>query len=58
MFLATVSVVVFFALFFVLPLYLVLRKGSRGEVTGPQDGDIDYEDPYRGASFWTNRRRR
>lgn len=51
---AVVCVVAFFVLLFAVPICLAMRhKGS--SLSGPQDREIDYDNPYRGTAFWTNK---
>ncbi|MDT4982603.1 MAG: hypothetical protein QOF95_93 [Pseudonocardiales bacterium] len=40
-------------LVFALPMWLVTRRGK--SFTGPLPRDIDYDNPYPGATLWTNK---
>ncbi len=43
----------FLLLAFVLPMWLVTRRGK--SFTGPQTRDVDYDNPYPGAAMWTTK---
>lgn len=43
----------FLLLVFVLPMWLVTRRGK--SFTGPLPRDVDYDNPYPGAAMWTSK---
>ncbi|MDQ2748880.1 MAG: hypothetical protein M3Y44_05040 [Actinomycetota bacterium] len=52
MFLTILFIIGFLLLVFVLPMWLVTRRGR--QFTGPLRREVDYDNPYPGATLWIN----
>lgn len=51
-FLTILFIIGFLLLVFVLPMWLVTRRGR--QFTGPLRREVDYDNPYPGATLWIN----